>query len=75
MGGLTCFLLLVEAVTGVLLMFYYRPTVEHAYFDIEGLRNGAVTLGLLRELHRWGGHATIITILAVHAAGVSDGQL
>ena len=34
MGGLTFFLFLVETVTGVLLMFYYRPTVEYAYFDI-----------------------------------------
>src|SRR6266568_2850268 len=30
MGGLTFFLFLVETVTGVLLMFYYRPTLEHA---------------------------------------------
>ncbi|HYW79316.1 MAG TPA: cytochrome B6, partial [Thermoguttaceae bacterium] len=28
MGGITCFLFLVETVTGVLLMFYYRPTLE-----------------------------------------------
>jgi len=42
-------------------MFYYRPTVEYAYFDIQGLR-AHVTLGLLRELHRWGAHAMIITI-------------
>ena len=34
MGGLTFFLFLVETVTGVLLMFYYRPTLEHAYNDI-----------------------------------------
>ena len=61
MGGLTFFLFLVEIITGVLLMFYYRPTVEYAYFDIQGLR-AHVTLGLLRELHRWGAHAMIITI-------------
>ncbi len=61
MGGLTFFLFLVEVVTGVLLMFYYRPTVEYAYFDIEGLR-AHVTLGFLRELHRWGAHAMVITI-------------
>ncbi len=46
MGGLTFFVFLVEVVTGVLLMFYYRPTVEYAYFDIQGLR-AHVTLGLL----------------------------
>ena len=31
MGGMTFFLFLVETVTGVLLMFYYRPTLEYAY--------------------------------------------
>lgn len=61
MGGLTFFLFLVEAVTGVLLMFYYRPTLEHAYNDILSLRD-VTTLGILRELHRWGAHAMVITI-------------
>lgn len=61
MGGLTFFLYLVEVVTGILLMFYYRPTVEYAYVDIIGLRSH-VTLGLLRELHRWGAHAMVIAI-------------
>lgn len=61
MGGLTFFLFLVEVVTGVLLMFYYRPTAEYAYVDIQRLRAN-VTLGLLRELHRWGAHAMIIAI-------------
>jgi quinol-cytochrome oxidoreductase complex cytochrome b subunit len=61
MGGITFFLFLVETVTGVLLMFYYRPTLEHAYNDILNLRD-VVTLGILRELHRWGAHAMVITI-------------
>src|SRR5947209_8752133 len=34
MGGLTFFMFLELTVTGVLLMFYYRPTLEHAYNDI-----------------------------------------
>jgi quinol-cytochrome oxidoreductase complex cytochrome b subunit len=61
MGGLTFFLFLVETITGVLLMFYYRPTLEHAFNDITALRDVA-TLGVLRELHRWGAHAMVITI-------------
>src|SRR5512136_37560 len=61
MGGTTFFLFIVEVVTGVLLMFYYRPTLEHAYNDILALRD-VTTLGILRELHRWGAHAMVITI-------------
>ena len=61
MGGLTFFLFLAETITGVLLMFYYRPVVEYAYVDSPGLR-AHVTLGLLREIHRWGAHAMVISI-------------
>ena len=61
MGGVTFFLFLVETVTGVLLMFYYRPTIEWAYTDILTLRD-ATSLGILRELHRWGAHAMVITV-------------
>jgi len=62
MGGITFFLFLVETITGVLLMFYYRPTVEWAYHDMLSLRD-VVSLGVLRELHRWGAHAMVITVM------------
>src|SRR2546429_399507 len=61
MGGVTFFLFLVETVTGVLLMFYYRPTLEHAYEDMMNLRS-VVSLGILREIHRWAAHAMVITV-------------
>ncbi len=62
MGGITTFLFLVETVTGVLLMFYYRPTVEWAYHDVLDLRD-VVSLGVVREIHRWGGHALVIAVM------------
>jgi len=61
MGGITFFLFLVETITGVLLMFYYRPTVQWAYNDMLALRD-VVSLGVLREIHRWGAHAMVITV-------------
>src|SRR5438132_13125333 len=65
MGGLTFFLFLVETVTGVLLMFYYRLTLGYAYNELLALR-AVSTLGILRELHRWCQHAiAIITWLHV----------
>ena len=51
MGGLSFFLFLHLTFTGVLLMFYYRPTLEYAYSDIVGLREH-VPLGIMREMHR-----------------------
>jgi cytochrome b6 len=61
MGGITFFLFLVELLSGVLLMFYYRPTIQWAYHDILDLRD-VVSLGVLREIHRWGGHAMVIAV-------------
>ncbi|MBI4558620.1 MAG: cytochrome b N-terminal domain-containing protein [Candidatus Hydrogenedentes bacterium] len=61
MGGLSFFLFLVLAFTGVLLMFYYRPTPENAYMDIVDLGE-QVPLGIMRELHRWSAHAMVITV-------------
>src|SRR3569832_498407 len=61
MGGVTFFLFLVETVTGVLLMFYFRPTLEWAYNDILAFRD-VTSLGILRELHRWVAHAMVITV-------------
>ncbi len=61
MGGLTFFIFLVEAITGILLMFYYRPTLEYAYTDIIDLGE-QVPLGIMREIHRWGAHLMIITV-------------
>ena len=61
MGGVTAFLFVVETITGVLLMFYYRPTLEWAYPDMLALRD-TTSLGILRELHRWGAHAMVITV-------------
>jgi len=62
MGGITAFLFLVETITGVLLMFYYRPTFEWAYHDMLALRD-VVSFGVLREIHRWGAHAMVITVM------------
>ena len=61
MGGLTFFLFLIETITGLLLMFYYRPTAELAYQDIFALREN-VPLGIMRELHRWSAHMMVITV-------------
>jgi len=60
-GGVTFFLFLVLTFTGLLLMFYYRPTVEYAFVDILDLRE-QVPFGIMREVHRWGAHAMVITV-------------
>ena len=49
-GGMTFFLFLVLTFTGLLLMFYYRPTIEYAYGDMIDLRE-QVPFGVMREMH------------------------
>jgi len=62
MGGLSFFLFLVLTLTGVLLMFYYVPSTERAYTDMQALET-TVTLGMFfRNLHRWAAHAMVITV-------------
>ncbi|HEX7406119.1 MAG TPA: cytochrome b N-terminal domain-containing protein [Candidatus Binatia bacterium] len=63
LGGLTFFLFLVETITGVLLMFYYRPVPDYAYVDMKTLEY-AVQFGIvLRNLHRWGAHLMVVTVM------------
>jgi quinol-cytochrome oxidoreductase complex cytochrome b subunit len=63
LGGLSFFMFLGLTVTGVMLMFYYVPSVDRAYSDIAALETN-VRFGLLiRNLHRWMAHAMVITVL------------
>jgi len=62
LGGLSFFLFLLLTVTGVLLMFYYRPATAVAYQDMKDLET-IVTFGLLlRNLHRYSAHGMVITV-------------
>jgi len=63
LGGLSFFLFLILTVTGVLLMFYYRPSVDLAYRDMKDLEY-AVSLGsFLRAMHRWSAHAMVLIVI------------
>ena len=61
MGGLSFFLFVNLTITGILLMFYYRPTVEYAFTDIIDLSE-QVPLGIMRELHRWAAHSMVLIV-------------
>ena len=62
MGGLTFLMYLVTVVTGVILMFYYRPTVEHAYLDMKNLEHEIPFGMIMRNMHRWAAHAMVILV-------------
>jgi hypothetical protein len=62
MGGLSFYLMLLLTITGILLMFYYRPSPEHAYWDVKYLMNDVPFGRILRNMHRWAAHAMLITV-------------
>ena len=62
LGGLSFFLFLGLTVTGVLLMFYYVPSVDRAYQDIAALETNVRFGQLMRNLHRWMAHGMVITV-------------
>jgi quinol-cytochrome oxidoreductase complex cytochrome b subunit len=69
LGGLSFFLFVVLTVTGIFLMFYYRPTDPAAWLDVRELHT-SVNLGLLiRNMHRWGAHLMVFTVF-LHMARV-----
>ena len=61
-GGLTFLLYLVTVVTGVVLMFYYRPTGEYAYWDVKYLDFDVPYGMIMRNMHRWAAHGMVIYI-------------
>jgi quinol-cytochrome oxidoreductase complex cytochrome b subunit len=63
LGGLSFFLFLGLTVTGVLLMFYYVPSVERAYEDIAALETNVRYGSLMRNMHRWMAHGMVLTVL------------
>ena len=53
---------LILTVTGVLLMFYYVPSVERAYQDIKDMETVIIFGMLMRNMHRWAAHGMVITV-------------
>ena len=69
LGSATLTAFLIQAVTGVVLAFYYKPDPDRAYESIQHITND-ITLGwLVRGMHRWGASVFII-LMFFHMARV-----
>ena len=53
LGGMTLFFFLVQVVTGILLMLYYRPSAEEAFESVEFIMTTVPFGWLVRSLHAW----------------------
>ncbi|HEX6716283.1 MAG TPA: cytochrome b N-terminal domain-containing protein [Pyrinomonadaceae bacterium] len=53
-GGIVAVLLLVQFVTGILLAFYYVPSVDHAYTTVSYIEKVVSSGSWIRSLHHYG---------------------
>ncbi|OGR82515.1 MAG: hypothetical protein A2901_00415 [Elusimicrobia bacterium RIFCSPLOWO2_01_FULL_54_10] len=63
LGGLSFGLFFVLTVSGILLMFYYRPTVDLAYQDIKDLQFVVTTGQFWRNFHRWAAQLMVLIVI------------
>ena len=64
MGVISFFCFIALTASGILLMFFYVPSVERAYTDMQDLET-MITFGMLmRNIHRWGAHLMVVTVFA-----------
>ncbi len=63
LGVISLILFLILSVTGVIEMFFYVPSVERAYTDVQALQTDVAFGQLLRNMHRWSAHGMVIVVV------------
>jgi quinol-cytochrome oxidoreductase complex cytochrome b subunit len=64
MGGLLLFLFLIQALTGIMLLFYYKPSAETAYQSIAEIMVAVPYGWLIRSVHHWASNMMIVAAFA-----------
>lgn len=64
LGGITAFLFIVQAITGIMLAFYYQPTPEQAYASILYIENEVLFGASIRGIHHWAANGMVIMCFA-----------
>ena len=63
-GGLVLFFFTVQVTTGLMLLFYYQPTVSDAHASVEFITRYVSGGALIRNMHTWAASGMILCILA-----------
>lgn len=61
-GGMTLFLFIVQVVTGILLLLYYRPSAENAFESVQFIITEVQFGWLIRSIHSWSANLMIATL-------------
>jgi len=62
LGGMTLFLFMVQIGTGVLLLFYYRPSADEAFESVQFLMAEVEFGWLIRSIHHWAANLMVFTL-------------
>jgi len=68
-GGISLFIILLQVLTGVFMLFFYTPEPELALKSIEYMSNEVSFGWITRNMHRWGSTLLLATIIT-HMASV-----
>src|ERR1039458_9012572 len=69
-GGITLFLFVIQVVTGILLLVYYRPTPAEAYESVQFIVTRVAFGWLIRSIHIWSANLLILSAF-VHMFSVA----
>jgi len=64
LGGITLFLFMIQVVTGILLLLYYRPGANEAFESVQYIMTQVQFGWLLRSIHSWSANLMIFTAMA-----------
>ncbi len=68
-GGVSLFLFGVQVATGLLLLFYYKPTTDNAYESVQFIVTEVPFGWLIRSLHSWSANLMVFAVF-VHMFSV-----
>ena len=62
LGSMSLFLFISQVLTGILLLVYYRPTVDEAFESVKFIMTVAHKGWLYRQIHAWGANLMILVV-------------
>src|SRR5690348_3471935 len=64
LGGITLFLFIIQVITGILLLLYYRPGASEAFESVQYIMTRVQFGWLIRSIHSWAANLMILTAFA-----------
>lgn len=61
LGGITLFLFVIQVITGILLLMYYRPSPNEAFESVQYIMTKVQFGWLIRSVHSWAANLMVLT--------------